>query len=196
MNQEKRCRFHGGTLALDGFDSTASVPRCFQWVKGKWRCPALHHHEIQPWLQEQGIVNTIPRWKRLKLASADDRQPHDYDVNQAMAGYTITVKAGDGYAKDFESADVAWSSDYIIANQLNGVPLDDSWPLHLVGDGVTRADGSLSGASVGNIARIELTEFQTTQPIAHDATAGMRIRKPHQWLMSLSPPNQPSSYNR
>jgi superfamily II DNA or RNA helicase len=84
-NQDKQCRFHGGTLVLEGRDKTASVPRCFQWVKGKWRCPALHYHEIRPWLREQGIADTIPRWKRLKLASADDRQPHDYQQEALRA---------------------------------------------------------------------------------------------------------------
>jgi superfamily II DNA or RNA helicase len=84
-NQDKRCRFHGGTLVLEGLDRTASVPPCFQWVKGKWRCRALHYSEIQPWLREQGIADTVPRWKRLKLASADDRQPHDYQQEALRA---------------------------------------------------------------------------------------------------------------
>ena len=81
----EQCRFHGGTLTLEGLDRAASVPRYFQWVKGKWRCPALHYHEIQPWLREQGIVDTVPRWKRLKLVSADGRQPHDYQQEALRA---------------------------------------------------------------------------------------------------------------
>jgi superfamily II DNA or RNA helicase len=81
----EQCRFHGGTLVLERLDKTASVPSCFLWVKGKWRCPALHYHEIQPWLQEQGIVDTVPRWKRLKLVSADGRQPHDYQQEALRA---------------------------------------------------------------------------------------------------------------
>jgi superfamily II DNA or RNA helicase len=84
-NQDKRCRFHGGTLVLEGLDRAAFVPRYFQWVKGKWRCPALHYKEIQPWLREQGIADTVPRWKRLKLVSADDRQPHDYQQEALRA---------------------------------------------------------------------------------------------------------------
>jgi superfamily II DNA or RNA helicase len=83
----ERCRFHGGTLVLEGLDRTASIPSCFQWVKGKWRCPALHYHEIQPWLRKQGIVDTIPRWKRLNLISADDRQPHDYQQEALRAWF-------------------------------------------------------------------------------------------------------------
>jgi superfamily II DNA or RNA helicase len=85
LNQDKQCRFHGGTLVLEGLDRAAAVPRCFQWVKGKWRCPALHYPKIQPWLREQDIADTVPRWKRLKLTSADDRQPHDYQQEALRA---------------------------------------------------------------------------------------------------------------
>jgi superfamily II DNA or RNA helicase len=87
LNQDKQCRFHGGTLVLEGLDRAAAVPRCFQWVKGKWRCPALHYPEIQPWLREQDIADTVPRWKRLKLAPADDRQPHDYQQEALRAWF-------------------------------------------------------------------------------------------------------------
>jgi superfamily II DNA or RNA helicase len=85
VNQEKQCRFHGGTLVLEGLDRTASIPSCFQWVKGKWRCPALHYREIQSWLRERGLTDTVPRWKHLELASADDRQPHDYQQEALRA---------------------------------------------------------------------------------------------------------------
>ena len=83
----------------------------------------------------------------------DDRKPHNFDANQATAGYTVLVKAGDGYTKDFASQDVAWSNDFIIANQLNGKPLTDSGPLRLVGAGVAK-DGSLGGRSVGNVVEL------------------------------------------
>ncbi|MDD5511049.1 MAG: hypothetical protein PHI12_09600 [Dehalococcoidales bacterium] len=125
-------------------------------------CPGSGHNV--EWTDIDGNVwSGMPLW--FLAGWVDDRVPHDYDVNQAMAGYSVLVKAGDGYTKDFDSADVAWSSNYIIANQFNGAPLTDSWPLRLVGAGVTRADGSLSGASVGNVVEIELTDFQTALPV-------------------------------
>ena len=72
----------------------------------------------------------------------------------------------DGYTKDFASKDVAKSNDYIIANKCNGEPLTGkSWPLRLVGAGVAKTDGSLSGTSVGAIAEIELTSFEAVLPI-------------------------------
>lgn len=108
------------------------------------------------------IWSGIPLW--LLTGWVDDRQPRGYNDNQAMAGYTVLVKAGDGYTKDFASTDVARSDDYIIANKCNNEPLTGSWPLRLVGAGVAKADGSLSGTSVGNIAEIELTSFETALP--------------------------------
>jgi len=126
-------------------------------------CPNSGH--LVEWTDKDGnIWSGMPLW--YLTGWVDDRQPHDYNANQAMAGYTVLVKAGDGYTKDFASADVAWSNDYIIANKCNGEPLTGSaWPLRLVGPGVTRADGSLGGASVGNIVAIELTDFETALPI-------------------------------
>jgi len=118
-------------------------------------CPVSGHYA--EWTDADGNVwSGMPLW--FLTGWVDDRMPHAYDSAAAMAGYTITVKAGDGYSKAFASADVAWSDDYIIANKCNGAPLGDSWPLRLVGGGVA-TDGALGGKSVGRIAAIELTEF-------------------------------------
>lgn len=35
--------------------------------------------------REQGITDAVPRWKHLKLASADDRQPHNYQQEALRA---------------------------------------------------------------------------------------------------------------
>lgn len=125
-------------------------------------CPNSGH--LKEWTDGDGNVWLgIHLW--LLTGWVDDRQPHSYDANQAMAGYTILVKAGDGYTKDFSSTDVIWSNDYIIANKCNGAPLADAGPLRLVGAGVANEDGSLGGTSVGNIVGIELTSFETALPI-------------------------------
>ncbi|MGI6413027.1 MAG: hypothetical protein ACOXZ5_05130 [Syntrophomonadaceae bacterium] len=118
-------------------------------------CPYSGH--LVEWTDDEGNVwSGIPLWY---LAGwVDDRKPHSYDFNQAVAGYKVVVKASDGYSVDFESADINKSSDYIIANKCNGVALTDSWPLRLVGDGVATA-GALTGKSVGKIAEIKLTSF-------------------------------------
>ncbi len=124
-------------------------------------CPTAGHNV--EWTDIDGNVwSGMPLW--FLTGWVDDRQPHEYNTTQALAGYTVLVKAGDGYSRGFASGDIAWSEDYIVANQMNGEPLDTSWPLRLVGPGVTRTDGTLSGSSVGNIVEIELTEFNTVIP--------------------------------
>ena len=125
-------------------------------------CPAAGH--LAKWTDIDGNVwSGMPLW--LLAGWVDDRLPHGYNANQASAGYTVIVKAVDGYNKEFASADIARSSGYIIADKCNGEPLTKKWPLRLVGAGVTKDDGTLSGYSVGNIAEIELTNFQTALPI-------------------------------
>ena len=125
-------------------------------------CPGSGH--LAEWTDIDGNVwSGMPLW--LLTGWVDDRLPHGYNANQASAGYTVIVKAEDGYNKEFDSADIAWSNDYIIANKCNGEPLTEKWPLRLVGAGLTKEDGTLSGYSVGNIAEIELTNFQTALPI-------------------------------
>jgi DMSO/TMAO reductase YedYZ molybdopterin-dependent catalytic subunit len=115
------------------------------------------------WTDAEGnIWSGIPLWY---LAGwVDDRKPHDFDVNTAKAGYTVLVKAEDGYTKDFSSDDIAFSDDYIIANQLNGKAVTESAPLRLVGAGVA-TDGVLGGHSVGNVAAIELTAFGVLEAV-------------------------------
>ena len=124
-------------------------------------CPNSGH--LVEWIDGDGVTGNkwsgIPLW--LLAGWVDDRQPHDYNFNQAAAGYKVLVKAGDTYSVDFASLDINKSSDYIIANKCNGVALTDSGPLRLVGPGVAKADGSLTGKSVGNIVEIELTSFES-----------------------------------
>jgi PKD repeat protein len=110
------------------------------------------------------VYSGIPLWRL--LAWVDDRIPagsNAFNETAAEAGYKVIVKAGDGYAKEFASAPIAYSNDYIVANRLNGTPLPTTgshppWPLRLVGAGAS------GGSSVGNIVEIQLTDFQT--PVA------------------------------
>ena len=124
---------------------------------------ACHKKE---WTDDEGnIWSGMPL--RLLAGWVDDWQPHEYDKIQAMNGYKVIVKAGDGYGKDFDIKDIDGSSDsdYIIANKCNGEELiGKSWPLRLVGAGVS-VNGALGGNSVGGIAEIELTEFGDIQPL-------------------------------
>jgi len=72
--------YQGGTLVLYDVEQTASVPACFQWEKARWRCPGYHYPALLPWLKQQGIKDSAPRWEHLTLKLHDDRQPHDYQL--------------------------------------------------------------------------------------------------------------------
>lgn len=83
-----RAYFLGGTLVLEGVDHSASPPEPFQWLKARWRCPAVHYRTIRPWLKEQGVRNAIPRWQDLSLQIRDERPPHPYQVEALQAWLT------------------------------------------------------------------------------------------------------------
>jgi len=107
------------------------------------------------------VYKGIPLWRL--LGWVDDRIPHGsngFNDAAAAAGYTVIVKAGDGYAKEFSSTAIGKNDNFIVANVLNDAPLPTDgdhppYPLRLVGSSAT------GGNSVGNIVEIELTDFQT-----------------------------------
>ena len=70
--------FQGGTLVLQHSDTIEQVPAPFQFIKNRWRCEAYHYHTVLPWMQEQGIRNTVPRWQRLALKLHDTRELYEY----------------------------------------------------------------------------------------------------------------------
>jgi DMSO/TMAO reductase YedYZ molybdopterin-dependent catalytic subunit len=119
-----------------------------------WFENALACHEVVEWTDGGGNVwSGLPLWWLVGLA--DDDNVHgigSFNDALAEAGYDIEVEASDGYTRTFRSEDIARSSDYIVANKVNGAPLsDDHFPLRLVGDALT------SGSQrVGKIARINL----------------------------------------
>ncbi len=91
-----------------------------------------------------------------------DVGPLHFNFNDDLAAqnYEVKVIGSDGWSAVFDSADIARSSNYLVANTLNGEPLPvlteggkPSWPLHLKGSSV------LGGQQVGSIARIELNNL-------------------------------------
>jgi superfamily II DNA or RNA helicase len=83
--QNPSAYFLGGTIVLDHVPQSTSPPACFQWRNAKWRCPAVHYRVIRPWLKQQRIHNTIPRWRDLSLTLGDDREPHPYQTEALQA---------------------------------------------------------------------------------------------------------------
>ncbi len=99
----------------------------------------------------------MPLWRL--VGYVDDGNEHsDLAFNRTLAeqGYTVRVIAADGFSRAFTSQEVAFSTNYIVANTLNGSPLPEkigdkyNWPLRLVG---TNATG---GKSVANITEIRV----------------------------------------
>jgi len=107
------------------------------------------------------VYEGIPLW--LLMGWVDDRVPHGsngFNNALAQAGYKVIVTAGDGYSKELTSQQIGTNSSFIVANRMNGAPLptegsNPPYPLRLVGDGLPSAS-----YSVGNLVRIELTDFQ------------------------------------
>ncbi len=89
----RRARFHGGTLVLEDVGKDTPVPSPFRWVKGKWRCPAIHYPQVREWLGERDVRNEVPRYRRLSLTLTDDRQPHDYQ-REALAAWQSAGRRG------------------------------------------------------------------------------------------------------
>lgn len=84
-NHSPTLSFQGGTLVLYEIDRAETVPAVFQWVKSRWRCEAYHYPQLDTWLQQRGIRDTIPRWQPLHLTLHDQREPHDYQVEALQA---------------------------------------------------------------------------------------------------------------
>lgn len=85
QTQPPAAYFLGGTIVLDNLPQTAAPPDCFEWLNGKWRCPAVHYRTARDWLYRQGIRNNIPRWRDLSLTLLDERDPHTYQTEALQA---------------------------------------------------------------------------------------------------------------
>ena len=85
LPQTPTAYFHGGTIVLNQVSRSVAAPAPFQWLQAKWRCPAVHYRTIRPWLKEQAIRNTIPRWRNLALTLHDEREPHPYQLEALQA---------------------------------------------------------------------------------------------------------------
>ena len=80
-----RAYYLGGTIVLESVPQSMATPPPFQWINAKWRCPAVHYRRVRPWLRQQGIRNTVPRWRNLALTLHDDREPHAYQAEALQA---------------------------------------------------------------------------------------------------------------
>ena len=71
---------------------------------------------------------------------ADQHSSNAYNGTKALTGYNILITGNDGYTTTISSKDIIRSSNYLLANSLNGTHIpdnDENWPLRLTGANVT-----------------------------------------------------------
>ncbi len=105
------------------------------------------------WTDETGQVwSGIPLWHL--VGRVDDDLKHQAGAfNDVLAGqgYTIDIVASDGYTLSFDSGRVRYNNNLIVANQMNGKPLEDKYfALRLVGSDLQKKE------MVGQIEKIVL----------------------------------------
>jgi len=135
-------------------------------VSQSWFENALACHEVVTWTDSsENVWSGLPLWYLLGLA--DDEVVHglgSFNDALARAGYDIEVRARDGYTRTFRSEDVRRSSGYIVANKINGAPLEeDHYPLRLVGSEITSGRdrvGQIESINLLDIPDIETWELE------------------------------------
>jgi DMSO/TMAO reductase YedYZ molybdopterin-dependent catalytic subunit len=113
------------------------------------------------WTDETGQVwSGIPLWHLVGRVD-DDLQHQAGAFNDVLArqGYTIDIVASDGYTLSFDSARVRYNNNLIVANQMNGQPLEDKYfALRLVGSDLQKKE------MVGQIEKIVLHLPESAAP--------------------------------
>jgi len=85
--------FQGGTLVLRDVSTQEQPPAPFKLIKERWRCEGYHYGTLQPYLQEQDVHDSVPRWQPLNLKLQEIREPHDYQV-AALAAWDRARRRG------------------------------------------------------------------------------------------------------
>ncbi len=98
-------------------------------------CPASGNQVF--WTDgDENVWGGVPLWLLMAMVDDDpDVGPDHFNLNDDLAAqhYEVKVIGSDGWSAVFDSADVARSSDYVVANTMNGEPLiyggdNPSWP--------------------------------------------------------------------
>jgi superfamily II DNA or RNA helicase len=89
----KSVYYQGGTLVLRDVNSQERPPAPFKLIKERWRCEGYHYGSIQPYLQEEDVRDSVPRWQPLNLKLQEMREPHDYQV-AALAAWDEAERRG------------------------------------------------------------------------------------------------------
>src|SRR6266550_183524 len=74
----KSVYYQGGTLVLRDVGTQERPPAPFKLIRERWRCEGYHYGEVLPYLQEQEVRDSVPRWQPLHVQLQETREPHDY----------------------------------------------------------------------------------------------------------------------
>jgi DMSO/TMAO reductase YedYZ molybdopterin-dependent catalytic subunit len=138
--------FKPWSLRLEGVVNTDIDSASFQ------SCSAPKCHGIT-WQDKSGR-----KWEGVALwrlvGKVDDAITNRGDVfEDALAdrGYRVRLTSADGSTEEFSSAQLKRNNDYVIAYQIDGLPLmENYWPLRLVGPNLD------STSQIGQIGKLQL----------------------------------------
>ncbi len=89
----KSVYYQGGTLVLRDVGTQERPPAPFKLIRERWRCEGYHYGEVLPYLQEQEVRDSVPRWQPLHVQLQETREPHDYQV-EALTTWDEAARRG------------------------------------------------------------------------------------------------------
>jgi DMSO/TMAO reductase YedYZ molybdopterin-dependent catalytic subunit len=128
-------------------------------------CAAASCHGVS-WTDDKSREwRGIPLWRLVGVVddAHNETAKHYFNDTVADMGYNVSVIAGDGYSKKFNSTIVARNNDIILANERDGAVLSGGkWPLKLVGPTLKKSE------MVGNVVEIRIPELMLRGDVNHD----------------------------
>ena len=146
------------TLELDGRDIggvnyTVSKP----FLEEAIACQFGADHKATYTDSKGRVWEGMPLWFFAGFVDDADQHSKDaYNETKAQAGYNILITGKDGYNTTIFSKDIIRSSNYLVANSLNGThidEIDENWPLRFTGVSV---NGSMTVKGVSSIKLIRI----------------------------------------
>src|SRR5256886_14191270 len=93
MRMSKSVYYQGGTLVLREVSAYEQPPGRFRRIKERGRCEGYDYGSVLPYLQEQAVHDSVPRWQPLNLPLQEKREAHDYQV-AALAAWDEADRRG------------------------------------------------------------------------------------------------------
>ena len=160
------------TLELDGRDIgginyTVSKP----FLEEALACQFGADHKTTYTDSKGRVWEGMPLWFFAGFVDdADQHSVNAYNETRARAGYNIIITGKDGITTTIPSKDIIRSSNYLVANSLNGTHIadnDENWPLRLAGANVS---GSMSVKGVKSIKLVPALQLPVAAFLADNMT--------------------------